>query len=360
MRAIAGRSFTLGELAKLLGVRFKGDPQIVIRGIDTLENAGPDELSFLVEKRYEKALADCRASALIVGPLHEHLTLPLLIAERPQLVLAGASKLLFEAPPPPAGIHPRAFVAEDTMLAEGVFVGPLAHIGSGCRVGKSCVLSAGAHLGNRVILGDGCVIHPNAVILDDCILGNRVVVHSGTVIGGDGFGYAQDEKNRHVKIPQVGIVEIEDDVEIGANCAIDRATFGKTLIKQGAKIDNLVQIGHNVVIGECAVLVSQVGVSGSSRIGRYAVLAGQVGIVDHVEIGDGARVGAKSGVSNSVKARQDVSGIPAVPHREWLRTQGHIRRLPDMKTEIRGLGDRVRRLEESLGSGEKHEPDGDR
>lgn len=342
------KTFTLGELAELSGATLKGDPEIVIDGIGTLEDAGPGRLSFLTHARYVDSLSRCRASALIVAPDFKDLDFPLLICEQPYLAMARAAKLFSEPPPLALGIHERAFVAEDVEAGEDVRVGALAHIGSGCRIGNSTRVYGSAYLGSNVQVGAGCLIYPGVTILDGCTIGDRVIVHSGTVIGSDGYGFAQDEQGRHVKIPQVGIVEIEDDVEIGANCTIDRATFGRTWIRRGTKIDNLVQIGHNVTVGEHSLLVSQVGVSGSTRIGSHVILAGQVGVVGHIEIGDRVRVAAKSGVHHSVKAGEDISGYPAVPFREWLKTSANIRRLSQFKEELRQLRAKVRELEDAL------------
>jgi UDP-3-O-[3-hydroxymyristoyl] glucosamine N-acyltransferase len=227
-------------------------------------------------------------------------------------------------------------------------VGPLAQIGTDSRIGRGTRIYGGAYLGAGVTVGEDCLVYPGVTILDGCCIGNRVIIHSGTVIGGDGFGFAQDEQGRHVKIPQVGIVQIDDDVEIGANCTIDRATFGRTWVQRGTKIDNLVMLAHNVEVGEHSILVSQVGVSGSTRLGKHVILAGQAGIVGHIEIGDGARVGAKSGVSHSIKAGEDMSGSPAMPHKEWLKAMVTLRRLPQMREELRNLTKKIAELEELL------------
>lgn len=341
-------SFSLGELAGRLGATLKGDPEIRIRGLRPLENAGPDDLSFLTHARYAPLLSQCRAGALIVSRSFEDVGFPLLITEHPYLAMARAAQLFAPRPPVSPGIHPTASVAESAVIDPTASIGPLSRIGSGSRVGKDTLLTGSVWVGNGVEIGDHCLIHPNVTILDHCIIGHRVILHSGTVIGSDGFGFAQDEEGRHVKIPQAGIVQIDDDVEIGANCAIDRATFGRTWIQRGVKIDNLVQIAHNVVVGEHAILVAQVGISGSSRIGRHVILAGQVGVAGHIEIGDRARVGAKSGVPHSIKAGEDMLGIPAVPAKQFLQNFANVQRLSQLKEQLRQLQERVRQLEESL------------
>lgn len=342
------KSYSLSELAEILGTTVRGDPAIRVRGVNSLEEALPDELSFITDVRYKPLLSKCRAAAIIVSPALADLDFPLLVAERPYVVFARAAQLFAEPPFLAPGVHPGAYIGPNVHLGEGVSVGPQAHIGEDCVIGPGTRIHGSAHLGSGVRVGENCMIYPGAVILDRCLLGNRVTVHSGTVVGSDGFGYAQDEKGRHVKIPQTGIVQIDDDVEIGANCTVDRATFGRTWIRMGAKIDNQVQIAHNVVIGEHAILVAQVGISGSTTLGSHVVLAGQVGVAGHIEIGDRARVGAKSGVHHSVGAGEDILGIPGVPAREWKRTYANIQRLARFREELRLLVEKVQRIEKAL------------
>ncbi len=343
------KTYTLGELADYAKASLKGgDPEAPVRGVMPLEAAERDHVSFLTSNRYVGQVIECRAAAVIVAPQFRDLDRALLVCEQPYLAMARIAQLFTAPPDLESGIHPTAVVEEGVDAAADISVGPLAHIGAGCKIGRRTRIYGGAYLGCRVQVGDDCLIYPRAVILDDCRLGNNVIVHSGAVIGSDGFGFAPDERGRHVKIPQVGIVRIDDDVEIGANCAIDRATFGETRIRRGAKIDNLVQLGHNVVVGEDSILVAQVGIAGSSRLGRNVVLAGQVGVSGHIEIGDRVRVGAKSGISNSVKAGEDVSGYPAVPHKEWLQTCAGLRRLNHFRENLRKLRKRLQDLEEKL------------
>ena len=243
------------------------------------------------------------------------------------------------------------------MLGEGVSAGPFAHVGNNSQIGAGSKIGSGAYIGKEVRIGDMCLIHPRATILDRCIIGNRVIIHPGAVIGADGYGYAQDEQGRHVKIPQTGIVQIDDDVEIGANATIDRATFGRTWIKRGAKIDNLVMIAHNVVVGEDSLLVAQVGISGSTRLGNHVALAGQVGIVGHLQIGDGVKIGAQAGIHHSIKPDQIIVGSPGVPHDEFLRNFANIQRLPRLKEALKRLGERVQKIEEALKKDDGHNSD---
>ncbi len=342
-------SYSLGELGRLLGARVKGDPTLSVSGIGPLESATAGELSFLTDSRYTHLLADCKASALIVSPKFEDLDFALLIVENPYLALARAAGVFSPVAQGDAGVHRQAFVGEEAVLAEGVSVGPFAHVGEGSTIGRGTTVSASAYVGRNVQIGTECLIHPRAAILDGCILGNRVIVHAGAVIGADGYGYAHDEEGNHIKIPQIGIVQIDDDVEIGANTTIDRATFGKTWIKRGAKIDNLVMVAHNVVVGENTLLVAQVGISGSTRVGDNVVLAGQVGVVGHIEIGDGAKAAAQAGIHRSIKANEVVvGGFPALPYDEWFKAYGDIRRLPRLKEALRRLDEKVSRIEEAL------------
>lgn len=342
------QSYSLAELARHLGARIKGDPQIRIGGLASLEDARADELSFLTDKHYLPLISSSQAAALIVPPALEHLNRPLLITAEPYLAMARAAQLFFAPPPLPAGVHASAVIGGEVELGEGVRIGPLVHLGTGCRIGEGTRIYGGAYLGSGVEVGTHCLIYPRVTLLDRCKVGDRVIIHSGTVVGSDGFGFAQDEKGQHVKIPQVGIVQIDDDVEIGANCTIDRAAFGRTWIQRGTKIDNLVQIAHNVVVGEHSILIAQVGISGSTRLGRHVVLAGQVGVVGHIEIGDGARVGAQSGVGRSVKAGEDVSGSPVMPHHEWRKMVANVKRLPQLKEELRQLKKTVQELEKAI------------
>jgi UDP-3-O-[3-hydroxymyristoyl] glucosamine N-acyltransferase len=339
-------AYTLGELAEILGVEYRGDPTIVIRGVGPLEAAEPDRLSFLANAKYASMVPRSRAGAIVVEPsLADTMDRPLLLSERPYLTMARAAQLFHRLPPLNDGVHKTAFVADRVALGPDVRVGPLVHLGSGSRIGARTRVYGSAYIGCGVSVGEDCLIYPGVHILDGCRVGDRVIVHSGTVIGSDGYGFAQDAQGRHVKIPQAGIVQIDDDVEIGANCTIDRATFGKTWIQRGTKIDNLVQLAHNVVVGEHSLLVAQVGIAGSTRLGRHVVLGGQVGVVGHIELGDAVRVGAQSGVAHSVEPGKDLIGSPAVEHRQWFRTHANIQRLPRMKNQIRELQKRVAELE---------------
>jgi UDP-3-O-[3-hydroxymyristoyl] glucosamine N-acyltransferase len=339
-------SLSLGVIAEKVGGKVKGDPEILIRGIVGLKSAGPGDLTYLTGEKHRRLLAQCRASAIIVSPDMADLSFPLLVIENVLLAYARAAQLFHQLPYLALGVHPPAHVEPNAELGGEVRIGALAHVGVRSRIGARTRIYGGAYVGNEVTLGEDCVIHPGVTILDRCLIGDRVVVNSGAVIGSDGFGYAQDERGRHVKIPQRGIVQIDEDVEIGANCTVDRAVFERTWIQKGTKIDNLVMVAHNVVVGEHCILVAQVGIAGSARLGRHVILGGQVGVVGHVEIGDGARVAGQSGVARSIKAGQDMAGSPAVPQRQWFQAHSNLRKVGRMKDELRALGERVAKLEE--------------
>lgn len=340
---------SLGQVAREIGATLRGDPEIRITGMAGIEDAGPNQLSFLADPRYAAVAAQCRAAALIVSPANADLPVPVLVCDKPYLGFALAARLFHAPPELEPGIHPTAFVHPTADLADGVRVGPLAQIGARTRIGTGTRIYGGATIGSDCHIGEGCLLYPGAHILERNRLHNRVIIHSGTVVGSDGFGYAQDDAGRHHKIPQTGIVEIEDDVEIGSNSSIDRATFGRTLIGTGTKIDNLVQVAHNVTIGQHSILVAQVGVSGSTRIGSHVILAGQVGVVGHISIGDRVRVAAKSGVGHSIPDGQDQAGVPCQPRMDWLKSVANIKRLAQMREELKQLRNRVQRLEASIG-----------
>ena len=339
-----GAQFTLGRIAEALGATLEGDPARVILGVAPLDSAGPEHVSFLVNARYSRAAAESAAGAVVVGRAVEGLPQALLRVESPQMALIALLRLFHPAPPAAAGIHATAVVAGTARVDPTAFVGacsvvePDARVGARSRVGALCFVGEGA------VLGDDVVLHPRVVVKDGVVIGDRVIVHAGAVLGADGFGYAFDG-TEHRKIPQVGGLRIEDDVEIGANSTIDRATLGETRIRRGSKIDNLVQIGHNCDVGEDVILVSQVGVSGSCTIGSRAVLAGQVGVADHVTIGAGAVLAAKSGVPNDVPAGEVWGGMPSRPVGETRRIWAAEALLPDLLRRFRALEKRVRELE---------------
>lgn len=338
----------LSELAEKIGAELRGDPGAEVQRVSTLDRAGPGEVTFLSNPKYRPLLASTRATAVIVGPQDAVEGPALLVTENPYLAFARAVALLHPRHRPAAGVEPGAFVHPEARLGEGVAVMAGAYVDAGAEVGDGTVLYPGVYVGRGARVGRDCTLYPNAVVREDCVLGDRVVLQPGAVVGSDGYGYARDG-HRHVPIPQVGIVVLEDDVEVGANTAIDRAALGETRIGRGTKIDNLVQIGHNVRVGEDCLIVAQVGVSGSTRIGNRVVLAGQVGVAGHLSVGDGAMVGAQSGIGSDVPPGAVVSGSPAIPHGEWLRAQAVVKRLPEMRRELKALERRLAELAARLG-----------
>ena len=341
---------TLGEIALRLGGRLVGVDRPV-RAVRPLEEAGPEDLSFLANPRYHSLLAGCRAAGVLVSEGVEAPHLSLVVVDRPYAGLAKVIPMLHPPVRPAAGIDPRSAIAPDCRLGTDVAIGPFVSVGPSARIGDRSVLMASVTVGEGATVGADCLLHPGVRLLDRCEVGDRVILHAGTVVGSDGFGFAEDG-GEHLKIPQLGNVVIEDDVEIGANVTIDRATFGSTRIRRGTKIDNLVQIGHNCDVGENCILVAQVGLSGSVRLGRSVVFAGQSGSVGHVRIGDRSRIGAKSAVTGDLPAGSFVIGHPARDHREWKKGQAGVARLPELR---RRLGELERRLDRLAGHGGKKE-----
>ena len=347
-------SKTLNELASQVGGEVAGDGDVVIHGVAPIDEAVEGEITFLNHPQYRRFLRECRASAVIVGPAAfdepQGRRLNLLRCSDPYIAFAKISQLFCPAPRFNGQISPGAYVDESAIVNEGVTIFPYAWIGARAQLGPGSVVFPGVFIGENAVIGAECVLHPNVVVREGCRLGDRVILHAGVVIGSDGFGYAGKGSGR-VKIPQTGIVVIEDDVEIGANTTVDRATLGRTVIKRGAKIDNLVQIAHNVTVGEFSVIAAQAGIAGSTRIGKNVTLAGQVGVVNHIEIGEGAIIGPQSGVPQSVPAGAVLSGgVAAAPHHEWLKVMTLLPQLPKLWSSVRRLEKQLAHL---LRTGEK-------
>ena len=335
--------FTVSELAALVGGQFASGEggSVRIAGAAAISEAVEGEITFFGNPRYLPQLKVSRASAVLVPADFSEVVPP--IAIRVSNASLAFAQLLEKFAPPAIrfapGIHPSAVIAPDAVIGEGVSIQPFVVVEPGVRIGPGTLIGAHGYVGHDVSIGDDCEVAPRVTIGARCVLGDRVIIHSGTVLGSDGFGF-ELEAGRHVKIPQIGVVEIRDDVEIGANVTIDRARFGRTIIGEGTKIDNLVQIAHNVTVGKHCLLVSQSGVSGSTKLGNYVTLAGQVGVVGHIEIGDHTTVAAQSGVSKTLGAQQVVFGSPALPMRESKERLAYLGRLPK-------LFQRVKRLEQN-------------
>jgi UDP-3-O-[3-hydroxymyristoyl] glucosamine N-acyltransferase len=340
----------LRDLAERLDCHLEGDGDIEILRVAGLEQAAPGDLTFLANPRYSNLVARTGASAIIMGESGGPAPCPVLRSRNPYLAFANAVRLLSPAVAPPVGVDPHSAVAADAILGRDVSIGPFVAIGRGVRIGDRTIVHANVTIGDDAVVGADCVVHSNASLRERVILGDRVIVQNGAVIGSDGYGFVKGPDGAHEKIPQVAIVVIEDDVEIGANTAIDRPAVGETRIKAGTKIDNLVQIAHGVTVGRRALLAAQVGIAGSSVIEDDVTLAGQVGVAGHITIGKGTVATAQSGIPNSVDAGSFVSGYPAIDNREWLRAAAVFRRLPELRRAVSALEHRIAELEAQLES----------
>jgi UDP-3-O-[3-hydroxymyristoyl] glucosamine N-acyltransferase len=336
----------LGEIASFLKGEIAGPPggeAVEITGAAGLGDAQEGDITFIASPKYLRDVFSSKASAVIVKDQVSDLKIAQLKVTHPYRAFAELLKLLYVRQHSPSGISSDAFVSGKAQTGDDVSVYPFAYLSDGVRVGNRTVICPNAFLGENTIVGEECVIHSNVTIRENVKIGNRVIIHSGSVIGSDGFGYIFDE-GIHNKIPQVGGVIIEDDVEIGSNVSVDRATTGNTIIGKGTKIDNLVQIGHNVKIGRHCVIIAQVGIGGSTEIGDYVTLAGQVGVSDHTTVESGTMVGAQSGIMGQV-SKGIYSGSPAFNHREWLKAQVVFAKLPELNKKIRELEEKLKEIE---------------
>ncbi len=338
---------TLKEIARLTGGRVEGDPGTAISGIAGIEHAGPGDITFVANPKYAAHIETTAASAVVCsGDVSSEKT-NLLKVDNPYLAYAKILRSFYPPPPEPGTIDDSARIGENVILGSEVTVYPFVYIGEGSVIGDGATLYPHCFIGKGVTVGEGCLLHPNVTVRDGCILGRRVIVHAGTVIGSDGFGFAKDGA-QYYKIPQLGIVQIDDDVEIGACNTIDRAAMNRTWIKRGTKTDNLVHIAHNVTVGEDSVLVAQVGISGSTVLGDRVTMAGQSATVGHISIGDDVIIGARGAASSDIPAGQVVSGAPHMPHKQWLKSIRVFQKLPEMRKTINELGRKVEQLESEL------------
>jgi UDP-3-O-[3-hydroxymyristoyl] glucosamine N-acyltransferase len=337
---------TLEQLAKHVGGKVIGNPETIIESAATLENARPGEISFLSNRKYKHQVAETKASAVIVGEEVET-NAALLLVEDPYYAFMQIVVMLHGyRKHKKAGISSRASVADSAVLGENCNVDDFAVIGDKATVGRNCVIYPGVFIGPDTIIGEDCIIYPNAVIYDGCKVGNRVIIHANASIGQDGFGFATQEGTHH-KIPQIGCVILEDDVEIGSGCAIERGTLDETIIGQGSKIGDMVAIGHGTKIGPHCLLVPQVGVAGSAVLGHHCVLGGQVGVVGHIKIGNMVTIGAQAGVINDIPDGATVLGAPAIDANIAKRAFTMIQYLPEMRKSIRRLEKSIAKIEAS-------------
>jgi len=339
----------LYEIAELLGGKIVGDGDVVITGVSGIKEAKPGEITFIADSRYAHMLSTTQASAVIVSPeIGRNAGKPLVKCGNPYLAFINLVNVwAADEIPHPTGIHPTAIIGEHVKLGRNVAIHAYAVVEDGVAIGDNTIIYPHTYIGRDSRVGQDTLIYHDVTLRERVSIGNRVIIHSGTRVGSDGFGFTPDG-GTHQKVPQIGVVVIEDDVEVGANVTIDRATFGITRIGKGTKIDNLVQIGHNVIIGEHCIIVAQVGVAGSTEIGNGVTLAGQVGVVGHLKIGDNSVVAAKAGVSRSLPPNSRFSGIPAVPHEKWQKMHVSLRKLPELLKRVRTLEKRLAILEAQL------------
>jgi UDP-3-O-[3-hydroxymyristoyl] glucosamine N-acyltransferase len=341
---VNSRRFKLKELAGIVGGEVEGDENIEIHGVAGIREARSGEITFVANPRYEAFLATTDASAVIASPQVDSVK-PVIRADDPyyaylQVLNLFAAEAAVAHPP---GVHETAVVDESVEIGAGVSIAPFCQIRAGVKIGAGTTIMSGVYIGDDTVVGADCLVYPNVTVRERCLIGDRVILQAGAVIGSDGFGFAKNGVTRH-KIPQIGRVVLEDDVEIGANSCVDRATTGETRVGRGTKVDNLVQIAHNVAIGEDCAIAAQAGISGSTELGRGVVLAGQAGLVGHITLGDGAVVGAQGGVTKNVPENTVVSGYPAREHSRARKLWAHTARLPELFKRVRELESEIEAL----------------
>ena len=338
------QSLPVNLLCEAVGGRLTGRPDQSITGASSLDEAKPGDLTYVEGTKHVKAALASKASAFLVAAPIAELAKPQILVPHPKQAFALILRRFFVTPYRSRGVAEQISQGRDVTIGAEPSIWPFVTLGDRVTIGDRVTLYPGVFVGDDSVIGDESVLYPNVTVRENCRLGKRVVVHSGTVIGSDGFGYVLHE-SRHEKIPQLGGVTIEDDVELGANVTVDRATFGQTCIKRGAKVDNLVQIAHNVTIGEDTILVAQVGIAGSTRVGHHVIVGGQAGLADHLEIGDQVLIAARSGVNRSLASNQIVSGAPVMPHETAIKAQAVIPRLPEIRQQVRALEQRMKAVE---------------
>lgn len=345
--------YSVQQLAELVGGRVEGDGEVIIHGLNGLELARPGEITFILEQKQLPLPESCRASACIVPSGSKGIGIPAILSDQPAVAAAQIHQALLANPFQATGVHPSAVVGTGCTIPEEVSIGPLVCLGNDVVLGERVTIHPGAVIGAGVTIGDDTTIHANVTVAHGCSIGKRVILYHGAVIGSDGFGFATDRLGMHHKKPQVGTVRIDDDVEVGANSCVDRAAFGVTWIKSGVRIDNLVMVGHNVVIGENSVLVAQVGIAGSTSLGRNVVLGAKAGVAGHLHLDDQVMAAAMSGIHNNQPKGAIIGGAPAFEIKGWGRAAAAFSRLPETIKEVRRLRKEVERLGALIDSSEQ-------
>ncbi|WP_455388916.1 UDP-3-O-(3-hydroxymyristoyl)glucosamine N-acyltransferase [Petrachloros mirabilis] len=343
----ASTPLTVARIHQLVGGTLHGNGDTPLLSLASLNEVTPQALSFITNDKAAKHPEHIAAGALLVHRHIPEIAAPQIVVQNPLLAFAQVAQTFFVRPSVSRGLAKDLTRGMDVTIGADPSIWPFVTLGNRVRIGARVTLYPGVFIGDDSTIADDCVLYPNVVVREGCSIGARVIVHSGTVIGADGFGYVQHE-GRHHKIPQLGGVTIEDDVELGANVTIDRATLGRTVIKRGTKIDNLVQIAHNVTVGEDDIIIAQVGIAGSTTIGHHVMIGGQAGLADHIHIGDQVMIAARAGVNRSLEPNQIVSGAPVMPHETWMKAQAVIPRLPELRQIVRSLEQRVAALEAQL------------
>lgn len=342
--------FNAATIAGFLKGEIVGDSETRVNTIAKIEEGQAGALSFLANPKYEQYIYTTKSSIVLVNKdftPSARVEATMIKVDNAYESFASLLQLVDAARPRKKGIHATAVIEPTAKIGKDVYIGAYTYIGEDCRIGDNCSVYPHVFIGDNTSLGIGCIIYPGVNIYHDCVIGNSCVIHAGTVIGSDGFGFAPQSESEFMKIPQLGNVVLEDNVEIGANVAIDRATMGSTIIRKGVKLDNLIQVGHNVEIGENTVMAGQCGIAGSSKVGKNCMFAGQVGIAGHIKIADGVKIGAQAGVPGSVPQDNSIIlGTPAIDHREFLRSSVLFRRLPEMNTKLANLEKQVQLLKQ--------------
>jgi UDP-3-O-[3-hydroxymyristoyl] glucosamine N-acyltransferase len=343
--------FNATAIADFLKGEIVGDPETKVNTIAKIEEGHAGALSFLANPKYEHYLYTTKSSIVLVNKSFvpsDKVDATLIRVENAYKSFASLLQMVDKARPRKKGIHPSAIIEPTASVGKDVYIGPFVYVGENCRIGDECALYPDVYVGDNSQVGKKCTLNPGVKIYHDCILGENCVIHAGSVIGSDGFGFAPQSESEFMKIPQLGNVVIEDNVEIGANVAIDRSTMGSTVIRKGVKLDNLIQIAHNVEIGENTVIAAQTGIAGSSKVGKNCMFGGQVGISGHIKIADGTKIGAQSGIPSDVKKEDSVLlGYPAIDHRDFLRSSIVFKKLPELNTKLNELEKQIELLKKA-------------